>query len=96
MAFKSKFDTLVLLCNTIKCHGDGGDEEEDDNDFKSTACQDSIKSGQRCGKTTRTTTWPMGPQDYDSDGDEDDKDDGDVVDDVDDDDEFLDRGGSHS
>ena len=38
----------------------------------------------------------MGPQDYDSDGDEDDKDDGDVVDDVDDDDEFLDRGGGHS
>ena len=48
--------------------------------------------------STRTTTWPMGPQGYDSDGDEDDKDDinGDVVDDVDDDDEFLDRGGSDS
>ena len=61
MAFKSAFDTLVLLvklCNTIRCHGDGGEGEEDDNDFKSTACQDSIKSGQRCGKTTRTTTWP--------------------------------------
>ena len=59
---------------------------------------------------TRTTTWPMGPQDYDldkdagdvvddvDDGDVDDGDvdDGDVVDDVDDGDEFLDRGGSHS
>ena len=69
------------MCNTIRCHDDDGDDEEDDDGFKSTACLGSIKSGQRCGKTTRTTTWPMGPQDYDDD---------EFLD------KCLDRGGSHS